>query len=1857
MSTPAPSPSAPILRLPTEILALIFVDVVDPSNAQWLDIITARRNLIYVCARFRAVAESTPILWSRIYVAPAFIPYFISEAIKKTANADLFVDINPHGFRTIDDGGVRRTLKFLPFPEFLAHSVSLLRAEFYRVRSLQVCDGYRSQLFAVMEMVSSFQAQRLSSLRLSASDTYSSGAPPLPAGIRPMRLSVRRVEPLWDTPELYSQVTTISLARLSWLRWSDLQPILHFNSALRELRLSNVQCSTPLEPESVILPNVTAFKLRYETKADRRFVGFIKMPSLQSFELVVGGSGTLEGVALEMPNVLRTAAEVLVEVAQYTTNDLTALVALCTAAQISDSLTSERAAVLLAPPFGGNLLVNEWVLRDWVCRQWKMVNGEITAKVIEGDSELVQMRQKAFIGTGNTSRTVAVFFRDPDHPNNTSTYVTKFTSALAELDLTEPPLSDYNHAAICTLEGRPYDEHWAEVLSTLDIISLFKLSIRSAQLFKVVMAHVRSCQPSSNCSIQNCGSGPHDRLSSLPVELFAIILPELTFGDRLAFSKTSRKLHALCARELQVCVKDLLAGFKLVYAEIRFMQSATHAVLCGQSIAHLIDPSFFPPHIDFVAPNVTYKSVVRFLELATGKEPRAPIFNNLYTPEGHDESVKFCFPDQAQFMRVARSITNSALDCVTYSPFSHLIGAITHYGVWLAYAQTSIRGLTMPNRECIDFSDPATDDRIRSSFALLRSHFKVDFELAWAHDCGRTWECPVTPRTTVDDGCLSMFFPNHPMGHSNTPSHVYPSESSMSWSLSGRCCSLGMAQALSSADIALWQMRLRFDGYERWKRQGHLSDGAIRPFNGQIRILPFSLMPPFPLRERLEFDGTHSMHHFLANVVHGVDFVATRDRSSPGGSRWSFKRCEQDDVALPHVSYRLPVRLLFANVFGQLDYKRNMVDGGVLIRLRCPTNVSCRVQNAYDAQLEQLKQILVANAYFEDLNTIASSWLSLKAGSKVYKPKDGCFYVLVPAGLWDHVVVDADTILELDVSFSLCQREGSSMTTQSRFRLSQVLLKVFFVDYVSENFPISFYLFSQHFRSSVDMASAYLQRYIQAGPKSLAYVEYPDHLLATRDRAASYGSRFTFKDVRMTDLMPFEEPGVVWPTSTTRGTQRTFQCHLFGEILEVVQLKKEKSVAVELRCPVDATCAAESLFRAQLGALHSLIQKDCEDAAGVCTSSWFGLDAHSPGDFAPAETFWLYCVPGRAKKYTDLVDSLTAGALIDADVGFQRFEDDANATLNYYMAATRVAFLDDRMVTRRREGYTRTSHQPRQRAGSPPPAITQPTLVGCLLGLGYAATRDKERGKSNDYRPVISDQRASNMARTKQVYVKSNRIPPPGGWPAHVKVLPPRRPRARPLHTMQARRVDPTADVDSESDSENDEAETDDAEDDGDVESQDAGEEDSTEESRDTDEKDSVDESQDEDEGDGAEGESDVETESKSQPGGDGIEDVDDGGAGGEVMDDGDSSLRSLSSDDDQLYVESLPNASSLPPLFCASLAGCSDFSQTFAERFPGVHLIQAEELALVCGVNVDSLAPVSSLPPIFRELGRPFSGHNSTLRLYNASEAAFLCGSSLEAHSSSFRQAVAASDEQRRRVDATRALNATRRQIAIASSTQRRSSRFQATDGHLTSSQLETISTTEPVNAPSATPSVVKPSSPLLSIESTLPSVARAASPAMDIDTESFALPTTDHYDEIRDPEPPSVDVEPAPQVFIALWPHAMPLEDGILSVFVLPYNVLPPLMIHTKAAPHMSWECVAYVQCRVILLRLQTALREAQQFFAADAHFVAPIRATAETFWDPRQPLVQSHFGLVPGPKCPFTWIGSSRAPSCGHSQKSIH
>ncbi|KAJ7020672.1 hypothetical protein C8F04DRAFT_1196421 [Mycena alexandri] len=822
----------------------------------------------------------------------------------------------------------------------------------------------------------------------------------------------------------------------------------------------------------------------------------------------------------------------------------------------------------------------------------------------------------------------------------------------AEQDWNEPLLSVYNYAAIRILEGRQYDEHWCAVLSTINVVSLYKLALTSEALFTVIMAHVRAVQPPSGSADEQLLGGVLDPLSALPIELFGFILPNLTLADRLSLSRTSRKFAALFARELQAGISRILLRFGLSHAEIRFMQSATMSVISGQCIPHLLDYTSRPQHLDFYAPDVTYHSVLRFFTLSTGCEASPAIFNDLSVPEGHNDRAKFAAcSTSADFIRVSRSITNSALDTVTYSPFSHLFGAVTHYGAWFAYPETSMKGVTMPNRDCIDFEAPDTEDRIVSSLDHLKSHFRVHFHLDRLHRCGVSWECPMTPRSTADKGCLSIFFPALPVGSTLRPDTAYPNESAMHWSLGGRLCPYGAVDVMQKDGVC--KIRQRFDSYEKWR-----------------------------LALRLDADRNLSIRAFLANAIHGVDFAATRDRGSDGASFWSFKHCRDSGVNR-ECPWRFPMRPYRTALFGLADLVEHY-GPWIIVRLIRPFDASCRIQFLYDEQLKQLKH-MVNEDHDASGALVKSDWFAPIFAGSAYPAKDGCFYVNITGNVGAGVAFGTGDILELDVNFRF---------TQSHRDNEEFKRYIMAVEDV-------WCLPSDDIAPQEPGYVSYLQDYIQANARSLAFVKFPDNLVATRDRGSAGGSSFSFKDVTSSAAIPSVEPGIIWPTQTKRGSERRFQCNVFGEVRSAKTIETKGCVSAELGCPTNATCEVVELWEDQIRALNNITEGDVADArfkGGVCTGSWFTYEPNGDEEYRVKKTFWVnfaantthhYAEVGH--MYTDLVGMLKPGRMVDALVWFQRldltFPEDDLVKLNYYLTARRVVSLDKDSIAKKAPGY------------------------------------------------------------------------------------------------------------------------------------------------------------------------------------------------------------------------------------------------------------------------------------------------------------------------------------------------------------------------------------------------------------------------------------------------------------------------------------------------------------------------------------------------------------------------------------------
>ncbi|KAJ7754891.1 hypothetical protein B0H16DRAFT_1722594 [Mycena metata] len=420
-SHPLPSlTNCAVYRLPGEVLSIVLIEVVDPETSDWLEVINRRRAIVSVCRQWRHVADGLAVLWSRIYFAPPVLPYFLRSCLRRAGpTADLIIKINPYPFEAVYENGTLRNVKPLLDPDFMAQSVELLREVFPRVRSLELSDGHHSQLFAILDLIAEFHAVRLTSLRVEAS-AYSRGVEPAtPVGMTLKKLALGRISPFWTSNGLYRHLSELELHDLHGLRWSDLRGILHGNTTLLELRLSDVYCVGDDMEHHALLPRVVCLTLEYHLRSDesKAFLGSIFLPRLQRLDLELDGNTATLDVARDARRFLGTARDIWLDVVGFRPRELADIVSLCTSARvlnlrrcrplpfdelsylagvpgfslpalqllkIAGDLTKEDVSVLLGEPFPSGLIVSEWSMGvEFDFKRWSLDDGQIRMEVVE----------------------------------------------------------------------------------------------------------------------------------------------------------------------------------------------------------------------------------------------------------------------------------------------------------------------------------------------------------------------------------------------------------------------------------------------------------------------------------------------------------------------------------------------------------------------------------------------------------------------------------------------------------------------------------------------------------------------------------------------------------------------------------------------------------------------------------------------------------------------------------------------------------------------------------------------------------------------------------------------------------------------------------------------------------------------------------------------------------------------------------------------------------------------------------------------------------------------------------------------------------------------------------------------------------------------------------------------------------------------------------------------------------------------------------------------------------------------------------------------------------------------------------
>jgi hypothetical protein len=281
-----------------------------------------------------------------------------------------------------------------------------------------------------------------------------------------------------------------------------------------------------------------------------------------------------------------------------------------------------------------------------------------------------------------------------------------------------------------------------------------------------------------------------DRLGRLPVDVFPLILDHLPLKDRCNLARTGRKYRALHLRQLQASVSCLLRSFGLVHTEIRFMQTALSAVISGSAVSYVISNDVQPCNLDFYCPRDTYSLMCTFFLIATDYRPyylgAAVVRSSVH--EGTVQNTEWRNTKTGRSLRLIWSATDSALDCITSFPFTHLMGMITHYGFWHGYPASALNGLAMPNRSLVRLDHPSHKNAISW---VVRKHqargYKFSAERRGVHTCGTAPECPASVRTSLDSGCMNIFFPGRAFGAPSSAA-AYTMAHSTSWTLDGAIC-------------------------------------------------------------------------------------------------------------------------------------------------------------------------------------------------------------------------------------------------------------------------------------------------------------------------------------------------------------------------------------------------------------------------------------------------------------------------------------------------------------------------------------------------------------------------------------------------------------------------------------------------------------------------------------------------------------------------------------------------------------------------------------------------------------------------------------------------------------------------------------------------------------------------------------------------------------------------------------------------------------------------------------------------------------------------------------------------------------
>ncbi|KAJ7112075.1 hypothetical protein C8R43DRAFT_1139003 [Mycena crocata] len=398
------------------------------------------------------------------------------------------------------------------------------------------------------------------------------------------------------------------------------------------------------------------------------------------------------------------------------------------------------------------------------------------------------------------------------------------------------------------LDHVPYGQEWQAFFGDLDIIRLFKLSVRSADMLNRVL-HFVAEQPvqmlffatpgiplsqiglTSPCEIAERLHADNDTVfvnhkkpltqgaenwkdlpaeieaaernksrghsaPVFPVEIFLVIMEHSKVSGLVLLAQVSQLFRSMYARMAQRLVDNMLLDYGLCPSAIRFMQAATLTIIAGTAMTSLMHGVGIAERetLELICPHDALPWVTRFIPLATEFKFRGH-YTAGFRRRGTVASFIFAAKkkvneDAEKTIRLFSSPRPSALHNLSHAPFTHQFGAITHAGLLHMYPLTTFAGMSLPNRPMLPLRTVYESKHLRIQVAEVgRRGYDLSVEWAHSHICGAATSCPSSPRTTLDHGSFILTFAN--MYRVPTAVDVYPVRFATGWNLGGTLCDAG----------------------------------------------------------------------------------------------------------------------------------------------------------------------------------------------------------------------------------------------------------------------------------------------------------------------------------------------------------------------------------------------------------------------------------------------------------------------------------------------------------------------------------------------------------------------------------------------------------------------------------------------------------------------------------------------------------------------------------------------------------------------------------------------------------------------------------------------------------------------------------------------------------------------------------------------------------------------------------------------------------------------------------------------------------------------------------------------------------